>query len=420
MKIGRLVYQEIKRRKLNFSLALLSIVIAVAMVTGAMTFLRIYDQETVTIIAEKEKETKDRMALLRDDYRKITKDLGFNLLILPLEQDLNDLYSDDFTSKYMPYDYVDKLAASKSMLIRHLLPSLQQKIEWPEQRRTVIVIGVKGEVPFLHKDPKEPIMVAVPAGSVVMGYELHNSLGLKTGNNIKLKGQNFTVAKCNAQRGNKDDITLWIDLKEAQALLHKPDMINAILALKCHCSGNDLAAVREEVHSILPGTQVIEKGTEVLVRAEARDRAEKEAKEAIEAEKIHRTQIRNEQEKLASMLIPMVMLFCSLWIIFLFIGNVRDRKSEIGILRALGVKEKIILELFLFKAALIGLIGGLIGFSLGLGAGSLWGGHFSISIFNFKLFALVLLFAPLLSVVVATLPATMAARLDPAEVLKEE
>ncbi len=181
MNINKLVIKEITRRKLNFVLGLLSVVFAVTTVTGVLTMLHIHDLKTGEIVAKKEGETRERMAVLEDDYRKIMKNLGFNLLILPKDQNLNDLYADDFATKYMPESYVDSLAASHSMFIRHLLPSLQQKIEWPEKRRTIILTGIRGEVPFLHKDPKEPMMVAVPKGTMIMGHELHNSLNLKTG-----------------------------------------------------------------------------------------------------------------------------------------------------------------------------------------------------------------------------------------------
>ena len=420
MNISTLVIKEIKRRKLNFFLGLLSVVFAVTTVTGALTMLQVHDHKTNEIIAEKEAETGERMALLEDDYRKIMKKLGFNLLILPKEQNISDLFASDFASKLMPESYVDSLAASRSMLIRHLLPSLQQKIEWPEKRRTIILIGIRGEVPFLHKDPKEPMMIAVPKGTMVIGFELHDKLGLKQGDEVKLLGRKFKVGKCNEPRGNKDDITIWINLQEAQELLNKQGKINAILALKCFCSGGNQAQVREEVQSVLPGTQVIERGGKVLVRAEARARAAKEAQDAIQAEKRHRNKLRNQLVKFAAILVPLVLLSSALWITFLFIGNVSERKSEIGILRAVGVKEKSIMRLFLLKALLIGIFGAVIGYFLGLGTGSVWGGLFSFSLFNLYLFLLVLLFAPLLSLLAAYIPAAMAARQDPAEVLREE
>ena len=179
MNINTLVIKEIKRRKLNFFLGFLSVVFAVTTVTGALTMLQIYDHKTNEIITEKETETRERMALLEDDYRKIMKKLGFNLLILPKDQNISDLFANDFASKLMPESYVDSLTASHSMLIRHLLPSLQQKIEWPERHRTILLIGMRGEVPFVYKDPKEPMMITVPKGTMVIGYELHDKLEMK-------------------------------------------------------------------------------------------------------------------------------------------------------------------------------------------------------------------------------------------------
>ncbi|MFK5949873.1 MAG: hypothetical protein QM500_14010, partial [Methylococcales bacterium] len=169
-----------------------------------------------------------------------------------------------FASKYMPESYVDSMAASNSVLIRHLLPTLQQKITWPEKQRTIILTGTRGEVPFLHKAPKEAMMDAVSKGTMIMGYELHKSLGLKNGDKTKLMNRSFTIVKCNEMRGNIDDITIWINLKESQELLNKEGEINAILALKCHCNANELGEIRKEVNSILPGTQVLEKGTYLL------------------------------------------------------------------------------------------------------------------------------------------------------------
>ena len=197
MKISRLVIKEIKNRKQNFLLGLLSVVFAVTSIIGAITMLDIHDIKTNTLITKKENETRERLAILQDDYRKITKKLGFNLLILPEEQNLGDLYAEDFADKYMPESYVDSLANSKSVYIRHLLPSLQQKITWNERKRTIILTGIKGEVPFLHKDPKEPILVAVPKGSIILGYELHNSLQIESGDKVILNGKTYIVSKCN-------------------------------------------------------------------------------------------------------------------------------------------------------------------------------------------------------------------------------
>jgi len=421
MNIWQLVVKEINRRKLNFILGLVSVVIAVTTLMGALIFLRAHDKRTEQIVAQKQEETTQRMALMQDDYRKIMKKLGFNLLILPKDQQMADLYANDYASKYMPEDYVTTLSGSKIMLIRHLLPTLQQKVKWPEKQRTVILIGTRGEVPFLHRDPKEPMLVAVPKGTMVLGYELHQSMNLKQGDKVQLFGRSFTVHQCNEERGTKDDISIWIDLKQAQEILNRPDQINAILALKCVCAGNDISQIRKEIIAILPGTQVIEQGSKVITRAEARERAAQEAREAIEAEIRNREKLKKERESFASIMVPLVLIACGVWITILFYTNVRDRQSEIGIFRAIGVRAKSILKIFLLKALLMGLIGGCLGYLIGMLSGIIFlEFRFVLSIVDIRFFILAIILSTLLSLLASWIPALLASQQDPAIVLREE
>src|SRR5262249_53712222 len=162
-----------------------------------------------------------KMRKLEDDYRKITLKLEFNVLILPKDQNLGDLYADDYASKYMPEEYAERLAKSRVVTVNHLLPSLQQRVLWKERQRTILLVGVRGEAPILHQDPKKPILAAVPPGTMVVGHELHTSLGLRKGEKVKLLGKEFTVHKLQPPRGTRDDITVWINLAEAQQLLGK-------------------------------------------------------------------------------------------------------------------------------------------------------------------------------------------------------
>ena len=85
------------------------------------------------------------------------------------------------------------------------------------------------------------------------------------------------------QRGNQDDITLWINLREAQQILGKEGRINAIQALECNCAADRLGQIRDDIGRVLPDTQVIEFSSQALARAEARNRAAAEAHESIRA-----------------------------------------------------------------------------------------------------------------------------------------
>lgn len=210
------------------------------------------------------------MAALEDDVRKITVNLGFNVLVLPEAQNLGDLFADDYAAETMPEEYAERLARSRVATINHVLPSLQRKVKWPEQNRTILLMGVRGEV-YLHRpDNQKPILEAVPPGGVVVGYELHRSLGIEMGQTIEVMGRTFTVSRLNPERGTKDDITLWINLREAQKMLGLPGRINGILALDCTCAADRLSLIREEILKILPDTQVIEFASQAMARAEAR------------------------------------------------------------------------------------------------------------------------------------------------------
>jgi len=429
MTIWKLLISEILHRKMNFALGVLSVTVASASLIGSITLLRIHDVRTAQLLEQKQAELAKTMTELKDDTRKAMLKLGFNVVILPKDQNLSDWYADDYASKYMPEDYVHQLADSGIMTVRHFLPSLQQKVEWPEQKRKIILMGTRGEVPNLHRNPVKPLVQPVPPGTISLGYELHRSLGLKVADKIELMGRQFTVHECHKERGNKDDITAWIYLAEAQELLDKKGLINAILALECMCAGDEaLPLIRKEIAAILPGTQVIERGSEAIARSEARTKVEEKARIAIQDEKRAREGLRAVRERLASILTPVIITACAVWIAVLGFTNVHARRGEIGILRALGVSAKHVLVMFLSRHFLVGALGGVLGFGAGvlsavcftaahegtririMDAGISWAGLLVLSVAG----------AAALAVIAGWIPTMVATRQDPAEVLREE
>ncbi|MCH7556578.1 MAG: FtsX-like permease family protein [Planctomycetes bacterium] len=406
MTIWKLVTSEILHRKMNFALGVLAVMVASTSFIGSITLLQIHEADLV-----------QGMNKLKDDTRKAMLKLGFNVVILPKDQNLADWYADDYASKYMPEDYVHKLANSRIVTVRHFLPSLQQKIEWPERKRKIILVGARGEVPNLHKNPVKPLVQPVPPGTISLGHELHRSMDLKVGEKVKLMGKEFTIHACHKERGNKDDITAWIYLAEAQELLDKQGLINAILALECLCTGDALPLIRKEIAAILPDTQVIERGSRALARAEARTKVEREARITLENEK-----------HLASILTPVVVTGCAVWVALLGFTNVRARREEIGVLRTLGVSAKSILVMFVSRHILVGVLGGALGFCAGVLAAVyfstvLEGTRVQITSMDISVAGLLALSvggAAALAVIAGWIPTMTAIRQDPAEVLREE
>src|SRR5947209_2991299 len=112
MRLSRLIVAELLFRRLNAALGVLAVWAATSCVIGAFTLLRRHDLRTEQILAAKADATQAEMQKLEDDTRKTMRELGFNLLILPKNQNLSDLYANDFAAKTMPEEYAEKLAKS--------------------------------------------------------------------------------------------------------------------------------------------------------------------------------------------------------------------------------------------------------------------------------------------------------------------
>jgi len=448
MNVWRLVIREILHRKVNFALSVVSVAAAAAVLVAVVALLDRHDRNTEQILAARQAETRERLdtlradvqklgAALNEDFRKITKGLGFNIFILPKDQDLGDFYAEGYASKFMPESYVTRLSQNKLVTVRHLLPILEQKVKWPEQGdRKILLVGTRGEVPIFGKDPKAAILDIVPRGGIVMGYELWKGLSLADGEKVKLLGRQFTVLKRHDERGTKDDITAWVNLAEAQEMLNLEGKINAILALECICAWADLPKVRAEIGRILPDTHIKETHSKALSRAETRDRAaeqarlslrraEQEADLAIGQARRGRARLRAQIERFAAVLAPLVVVSSAVWIGLLTWINVRRRRTEIGILRAIGTPSRQITGLFLARAVMVGLAGGAAGCLAGLGvaltAGEApaglrvgWAGVEPLML------VAVLAAAPALAALASWAPATIAARQDPTVALREE
>ncbi|MFT5124303.1 MAG: putative ABC transport system permease protein [Candidatus Omnitrophota bacterium] len=426
MKVNRLILREITHRKLNFFLSLIAVVFAVFCVASTVALFRAFDLHTEKVVADMQAATKINLKTLEDDIRKSMKGLGFNIYIFPEGQDMSEVYEKGYASKTMPEEYVKRLAESKIVTVNHLLPTLTRQVKWPERERTVILIGTKGEVPLAHRDPKKPLLDQVQAGHMVMGYELHKSLGLKVGDSVTFMGHELVIDVAHPERGSKDDITLWVNLHEAQAWLDQAGRINAIQALECNCATIDrLGEIRAELLAILPGTKIIETESTALARAEARVKTEQAAKRELAAVQARRDQQKAEREQLASVLLPLILVFCIGLMALLTFMNVRERLPEIGILRAIGVKSGVILWSFMARAFIAGIIGVALAMLVTVGlAGVVKEGYlhgFALrSLFTREELVLLILLAPLLSGLAAWLPSLQAAQKDPATVLHRD
>jgi len=379
MSMLRVVLKEVGHRAMSFTLGLLAVTAAVALFVALTTTGRASNTETI----------------------RLMRNLGFNVLVLPEGTDLARFWSGDEVSGDMPDEYVKRLANTPGLSADHYVATLQKKVTW--RGLQVLLTGLLPEQTALDARKKAPMGHKIATGVCYIGFAIWDGLGLAEGDTIDLLGKSFTVERCLAEDGSKQDVTIYTRLSDAQQLLGMEGRINMIQALGCLCKGGSLAMLRDEISRVLPGTYVTELRN--IVKA--------------------RTQTRKMVEGHVGFIMAMVMVICVAWVGLLALLNVRERRHEIGVLRALGFATQHVAGLFIARAALMGILGALVGFAVGTAVAMHYGPElFKITFGKVRpawdLLVPVLAAAPLVAALAGLLPAMIAVTQDPAEVLMEE
>ena len=425
MTLWTMLLREMAYRKLNSLFGLLGVAGAAALLVGVLLSLEIHAARSGEIVRRKEAETQAAMAALQSDVRKAMHHLGYNAIVLPKDQSLSDWYTDEYAKKMMPETSCSRLEKTRGLVDRYL-PRLRQKLYWKEKKWTIIVVGVGREhILDTSVSPDTPLVDTIAPGHCEVGYELHQAQNLHPGDVLTVSGKQFKISKCEKERGTQDDITLWLNLADAQQLLGQPGKINEILLVEHLNVWGRLNEVQQRIDKILPGCQVIELASETLSRAHARVKVADEARAAIEREEARRAMLQAERSRIARRFVPLGMLVCILWVGIQMVLNVRERAEEIGVLMSQGFRAGAVRMLILSKAALQGLVGGAVGFFLGAAAAVLWEGIGGAPVpLAVEVGIEYLGFAVAISVIACLvgswLPAWMALRTDPAVVLRRE
>ncbi len=383
MKICYLIIREILHRKLNFILGLLAIVTAVSLFISFFTTGQASRRETT----------------------RIMRDIGFNIRIISKNTDMEKFWISGFSEYTMPESSVNDLSSLEGLSYAHLTAVLQKKVIW--RGRETILTGIAPEVSPPGKK-KSPMVFSIRQGTVYIGFEPARNLRLKNGDEIDIFNKTFTIAHCLSESGSDDDIRIYAHLHDVQELLDMKNKINEIKALQCLClingkNTNSITILKEQLARVLPEAKVI----------------------LMESIASAREQQRLMAEEYFGFIMPFVLVVSMAWIGILAFINVRERRREIGILRALGFGSGEIALLFLGKAIVIGLIGAAVGFGIGTGLALKYGNEiFKVTSNMIKpavgLFYWSLIASPAFCAISVFMPVMFAVTQDPAIILREE
>jgi putative ABC transport system permease protein len=396
MTLFKLTLRELRHRRINFLSGVLSVWLATAVLSGALLLLDAYDRRTGKLLAAQQAQLEAKIRQLQNDTVRAMEHLGFNIVILPAGQNLSDWYADDYAAQTMPESSVQTLEKRNLVTIENLEPVLRRKIRWPETQWTVLIAG--------HGTPDAP-----PAGQADLGIEIARGLNLAPGSTFMLFETPFTVRRVLPQQAGVEDVTLKLNLPDAQQLLGMEGRISEIRAGQCRAAWQDMKRIREEIAAVLPGTQVIEKGSDVLAKVTAITQVEEKGAAQIAGERAARERMRRSVERTLGVLLPFILLACTAWIYLLAADNTARRTVEIGTLRSIGFSASAVATVFLLRSLLAGLIGGAAGL---LTAAAVAQGM------PLKTAFILLALAVFIALTGALLPVRRAVNRDPAEILR--
>jgi putative ABC transport system permease protein len=377
-----LILKEISFRKWHTAMMLCGLISVTALITAYLSTESAAERET----------------------KRVARDLGFNLRILPKQTNMDLYWFQGFSDQTMPEGTVKRLANYEGvfMTYNHLMASLRQKITLGGG--DVILVGVAPTITSPDKK-KRPMGFTIEEGTLHLGYQVGQRLGVKSGDVLKLADRDFKIAKVMVEYGTEEDVYVYGTLKDVQEIAGKPGQINEIKAIDCLCLTADqdpIAILRRELEKILPEAKVIQDRVQADARARQRQMVQKKFE----------------------FLSPFLMVCGAIWVAVLSALNVRERRPELGIWRALGKGGGFIGGLVIGKAMMVGLLGGFLGFWVGnLIALEVGPSIFQITAKAIKTEWLYLVWSliltPLLAAAASFIPAMLAVTHDPADTLRE-
>lgn len=349
MRLRTLVWRELFERKNQLLTGFLAVLLGITVIVAI---------KNITFFSEK--------AVARQ-----LDTLGANILILPKSVSLQDYYSSDLHSEEFPEEYVTRLVMSDIQGLDNLSPKLSVPVKVQDRSFTLTGIlpknefqakaawagagifsrpigcgAVTGATGAGDEPPRETlvrkrVIETLEADEVLVGADVATSLAIKEGDTVSLLGNSFNVIATLPQTGTIDDSRIFAHLHTVQELAGKGPVVNAIEVVGC-CN-EIFGGLVAKINRLLPEAKV------------------------VTVTQVVDTQIRTNRmmSRLSLLFLVIIVLVGVASIANYMYANVFERRREIGTLMALGATSSTVLRMFLLKALLLGLAGGIVGYLIG-------------------------------------------------------
>jgi putative ABC transport system permease protein len=295
------------------------------------------------------------------------------------------------------------------------------KIEFKNEVKYTFIIGMPSEITITQygmgiEHGRE--LTASDKYDAVVGYDIYHSVNffdkpVKPGNTITIQNVEFKVVGSAEKVGNhQDDTQIYIPIETANTLFEQKGYSMIIVLTN---ENVNISEVANDVSERLRKDRNLKRGDEDFT--------------VQTFEQILQTfgNILGIVQLVVIGIAAISLLVGGIGITNTMYTSVLERTRQIGVMKAIGAKNRDVLTIFIFESGIIGLIGGAIGVSLGALAGkaieltaSVAGySMLQISISPYVI-VLGLLFAFVIGVVSGIAPARHASKLNPVEALRYE
>lgn len=347
--------------------------------------------------------------------------LGANALIIPKSSTVNDYYRSDFAEEVIPESYVDDITLSSLQGILNLSPKLTKPVTI--SGKTINLTGVLPKDEFkmppswqvsgnIFTEPeicgskaplskgnkvRRKIIDSLDSDKVIAGSEAARLLNLREGSQLDISGRKFTVQEIYPETGTVDDTRILAHLHVVQDMFKTGSVVNVIEIVGC-CNEIKKGLI-DGLNKLLPDAKV------------------------VTINQIVKTQ-QNTNEMLNNfslIFLIIIVLVGGVSIANYMFSNVQERRKEIAILLSIGAVPGRILSIFLLKALLLGLAGGITGYFVGTVMAMVLGPKVAgIAVYPLiSLSGWSIVVAVGISLISSLIPAAQAARLDPVEIFQE-
>lgn len=420
MRISSIAWANLKRRKSKAAFLIVGISIGIATVVALLTLSRVIKDEIGTQL-----DQYGANIIVVPQSNSLSLDYG-GISVSGVSLDVNQLKNDDAKRILeIPYRNRISVVAPKILGVADVegqqvllagvdFPSeLKLKRWWrlvgqkPEQDQELLVgYDVAKRLSLIEPsaDGQSQTVPVMEMAEVTSGGGVHHNNVVQKGfklarDRVRIAGQEHAVAGVITPTGGSEDQMIFGALPLFQTLLGKPNQLSMI-EVSALCIGCPVEDIVKQISAQLPNAKVSALQQSVSARADTVDRL----------------------TRFAIAVSAVVLIIGALMIFTTMMGSVVERTKEIGVLRAIGLRKRQIINELMIEAAAISTIGGLVGWITGMLVSWLTLPYFSQSGVSLEFdpkTALGAVAAALLIGALSTIyPAIRASRLDPSEAIR--